>query len=73
MFFLSTFCPIQHIVHRRFFYHRRFLLQHFVGEPSEHKEPITLAVAHRKEALQQMRQERGKCTQCMPVYKVSTF
>jgi hypothetical protein len=25
------------------------------------------------EAVQRMRQERGKCTQCMPVYKVSTF
>ncbi len=27
----------------------------------------------KKEALQHTRQERGKCTQCMPVYKVSTF
>ncbi len=34
---------------------------------------LMLAVSPQKEALQHMRQERGKCTLCMPVYKVSTF
>jgi hypothetical protein len=50
-----------------------FTICHFSIRPFVLKIYFDFICPHKEEVLQRMRQEREKCTQCMPVYKVSTF